>query len=57
MIAQTFETENGFLGIVMGKEDTAELSVSYKGTKLMQITAIISSISFIAFALYIWKKH
>ena len=57
MIAQTFETENGFLGIVMGKEDTAELSVSYKGTKLMQITAIISSISFIAFAFYIWKKH
>ena len=57
MIAETFETENGFLGIVMGKEDNAEISVDYKGTKSMYISMGISIISLIIFIIYVWKKH
>lgn len=57
MIAETFETENGFLGVVMGKEDKAEISVCYKGTKIMKISALISFITLIIFCIYIWKKH
>lgn len=57
MIAENFETKNGFLGIVMGKEDKVELSVSYKGTQIMQVSTFISFIALIIFGVYIWKKH
>ena len=57
MVAETFETENGFLGIVMGKEDNVEISVTYKGTKAMHISQVVSILSLIIFAIYIWKKH
>ncbi len=57
MIAQSFETENGFLGTIMGKEDEADLEVNYTGTKAMFISNIISVISGITFLLYVWKKH
>lgn len=57
MIAESFQTQNGFLGIVMGKDDTAELSVTYNGTEIMKLFAFISSISLICFCIYIWKKH
>ncbi len=57
MIAETFETEKGFLGFVMGKEDTAEVTVKYTGTKSMKISMFISFISAIVFSIYVWKKH
>jgi hypothetical protein len=48
----TFETENGLLGFVMGKEDTADLELTYTGTKAMHISFIISIISCIGFLGY-----
>ena len=49
MIVQTFETENGFLGFIMGKEDDAELMVTYEGTTIMHATMLISIVSLIIF--------
>ncbi len=57
MITETFETEKGFLGFIMGKEDSAEITVKYTGTQAMKISILISFISIIVFSVYIWKKH
>lgn len=57
MLVKTYETENGFLGIVMGPEDSAEISVSYKGTPIMKYSMIVSFLAFVALGIYIWKKH
>ena len=57
MITDTFETKNGFIGFVMGKNDNAKLEVNYVGTKIMNVSIIISSISLIIFGVYVWKKH
>ncbi len=57
IVQKTFETENGFLGIVIGPEDKVTLEVNYTGTKAMAYSYIISIISCIAFIIYIWKKH
>ena len=56
MIIDTFETENGFLGIAMGKDDSAKLEVEYEGTMPMKISMLISITSFIGLAAYILKK-
>lgn len=56
IITEYFETENGFIGIAMVAEDKEEVSVQYKGTKLMHISTIISVISTIAFAVFLIKK-
>lgn len=55
MIVETYETENGFLGFVMGKEDEADLEVRYTGTKAMKISMFISVASVIGFIVYISK--
>ena len=57
MIIDTFETENGFLGIAMGKDDSAKLEVEYEGTMPMKISMLISITSFIGLAAYILKKR
>ena len=57
MIIDTFETENGFIGFVMSKKDTAHLEVNYVGTKLMRVSLIVSLVSCFVFAIYVWKKH
>lgn len=57
MIEKPFETENGFLGIVLGAEDSVCLEVNYTGTKLMAYSCFISIISGMVFTIYIWKKH
>ncbi len=57
MILNTFETENGFLGTVLGKEDKGEMSVSYEATDAMKISMLVSGISVIIFTIYVWKKH
>lgn len=57
MLEKTFETENGFLGIVLGAEDNVNLEVNYVGTKAMVYSSIVSIISGIIFVIYIWKKH
>lgn len=57
MIANTFETQNGFLGTVLCGEDQGDLEVNYVGTKTMLISVIISIISGIVFIVFVWKKH
>lgn len=57
IVVDSFETENGFLGFAMGKEDNVSLEVSYKGTSLMHISLIVSIVSTIIFGIYVWKKH
>ena len=57
MIAETFETKNGFLGFAMGPEDNIELSVKYTGTSSMKYSLLASVVSCIALGIYIWKKH
>lgn len=57
MITESFETENGFLGIAMGKEDSAKLEVDYIGTTAMKASMFISIISFIGLAVYIFKRR
>ncbi len=57
MLQETFETENGFLGIAIGKEDEVDLEVNYAGTTTMHVSNIISMVSFMLLAIYVWKKH
>ena len=42
---ENYETENGFLGFVLGKEDSGEINVRYTGTPTMKITLFISIVS------------
>lgn len=53
----TFETENGFLGIRLYEDEPVEIEVNYTGTKIMKISCLISIFSFISFAIYVWKKR
>lgn len=57
MIVDNYETENGFLGITLDKNEEIELEVNYKGTNIMRISTLISIISFIVLGIYVWKKH
>lgn len=57
IIKKTFETENGFLGMVLGPEDKISLEINYTGTKAMSYSYMVSIISSIIFIVYVWKKH
>ena len=57
IILSTFETENGFIGCNLPKNEDGTLEVKYTGTKLMHLSKIISIISGIIFLIYVWKKH
>lgn len=57
MLLDTFETENGFLGIKLDKNETVELEVNYVGTKIMKISIVVSIIAFIIYCAYVWKKR
>ena len=57
MILKSIETKNGFLGIVVGKDENAKLEVNYIGTSIMKKSLFISFISIIVFGIYVWKKH
>ena len=52
-----FETENGFLGIKLPKDQEVKLEVEYTGTKIMNFTTLLSLISFIIFCVYILKRN
>ena len=54
---EEFETENGFLGFKIGEQTEATVEISYRGTKLMNISKFISIVSFLGFCIYIWKKY
>lgn len=57
MIMDTFETENGFLGCEIGKNENGTLEITYTGTKIMNGTKIVSIIAFLGYIIYVWKKH
>lgn len=57
MIIENFETDNGFLGIKLDKNDTVQLEVKYTGTKVMMGSMFISIVGIITFGIYVWKKH
>ena len=57
ILIENFETENGFLGIVLEENENVHLEVSYSGTKIMKITTLISTLGTILFSIYVWKKH
>ena len=42
---ENYETENGFLGFVLGKEDSGKIEVKYTGTSIMKISMCISIIA------------
>lgn len=57
IVMETFETENGFLGVNIEPKEAGKLEVKYTGTKLMNCSKIISLIAFAGFLVYIWRKH
>lgn len=57
IIIESFETENGFLGTSLPRNEIVEIEVTYEGTNIMKKSMLISFVSFIIFAIYVWKKH
>lgn len=57
ILLETFETEKGFVGITLDENEHGTLEVRYTATKIMQITKMISLISFIIFAIYVYRKR
>ena len=57
IIMDTFETENGFLGCTIEKNENGKLEVKYTETTCMNISKIISVVAGIIFIIYVWKKH
>ena len=49
ILVQDFETDNGFLGFAMGRDDDASLEVNYTGTSAMKKSIVLSIISCIVF--------
>lgn len=47
---ETYETDNGFLGIILPKLENAKLKVSYEGTTVMKISTFISILGTIILA-------
>lgn len=47
-----YETENGFIGLDLEKENSGEITVKYTGTVLVRISFIISIIALIGFTIY-----
>ena len=52
---ESFETKNGFLGFVLGKEDSGKIEVNYTGTNAMKISMFISIISVIIEVLCVFE--
>lgn len=57
MLMDTFETENGFLGCNIAKQEDGKIEIEYTGTKIMKMTPILSIFALIAYIIYVWKKH
>ncbi len=53
----SFETEKGFLGSKIDENEVGTLEVKYTGTRIMNLTKIISFVTFMVFLVYIYKKH
>ena len=57
VIQQIFETENGFIGCKIDKNETGKLELTYTGTKIMNFSKGVSMLAIIVFGVYVWKKH
>ena len=52
---KTFETDNGFLGIILSRKDTINIEVKYGSTAeitMARFISIVFMISFVGFAIY-----
>ena len=56
-ILDEFETDNGFVGISVPKNNIAFLEVKYEGTNIMKVSKIISIISMLIYLNYIIKNY
>lgn len=52
---ENYETENGFLGFVLGKEDSGEIEVKYTGTFAMKLSMFITIISTVYGIIYLFE--
>lgn len=52
-----FESDNGLVAIKMEPEEGTYYELNYIGTKIMNITKIISFSSLCLFGIYVYKKH
>lgn len=57
MVKEIFETENGMIGCNIEADENGELEIMYTGTLIMNVSKIISMISFVLYLGYVWKKH
>lgn len=57
MLLEIFETEHGFLGCYIENKENGTLEIQYTGTKIMNISKILSISAFITYIIYVWKKH
>lgn len=57
IIQNAFETENGFIGYELEENESGNLEVEYTGTTIMNVSKIISSVSFVVYLIYVWKKR
>ena len=49
---EEYETENGFVGFILGKEDSGKIEVKYTGTLAMKISMLVSIVSIIVGSVY-----
>lgn len=57
ILLKTFETQKGFVGISLEENEHGVLEVRYTATKIMHITKIVSLISCMIFAIYVYQKR
>lgn len=57
IIIDTFETLNGFIGIIINSDDEVELEVTYTGSKLMKLSVVTSLVGIVIYVIYFIKKH
>ena len=57
IILETFETENGFLGCQIDHNEEGNMEIKYTGTKLMNVSKVISILAFMSYLIYVWKKR
>ena len=57
MNIESFETENGFLGVKLLPNDSFEIEATYEGTTLMKVSLMISIFSMICFAILNLKDY
>lgn len=57
IILKTYETDKGFLGCTLPRNEDGTLEINYLGTDILNNSRFISGISFIIFIIYVYKKH